>query len=64
MTATLAPELLTRLEHLATARHIGTDALIADAIRVYLAREEAKSRPRPEPTRDLDAIHECRRLRR
>ena len=40
MTATLAPELSTRLERLATVRRVATDALVSDVIRAYLDREE------------------------
>lgn len=47
MTATLAPELLTRLERLAAVRHMDTDALLSDAIRAYLDREEPRRRSQP-----------------
>jgi predicted transcriptional regulator len=55
MTAVLAPDLLMRLERLAQARHTDRDALLSEAIRAYLDREESRSR-RLNPSWDLEAI--------
>ncbi len=45
MKQTLGPELLSRLERLAEARHVGSYLLISEAIRAYLDREEAQPHP-------------------
>ncbi len=44
MDAKLAPELASRLERLAQARHTDVESLLSEAIRSYLDREETGGR--------------------